>query len=687
MFCTNCGKNISRNAEFCIGCGKKSSGAKGNGKNKPRYFWLFRIIKWMGYPVLFFLIFMAFGVDIYYFGNSKTVIAISILAGILLIILMVILQKYVKLFRYMVTGLLTLSVLTGLVLSGVAGYRYLSPSLLVTVVKGPVNGAAVSIYELAADGSKGKLIKGPFVSDASGNVNFGSLPNLPKRLFIEAKGGSYLSEATGQMVFLKDTDTLTAVLPASAKNVSVTPFTHMAAALAQAKIKGGEAPDKAVISANEAVAKQYGLKSILDTIPASNGTKEEKLYGLTLGGFAQLAKNLDMRSIDLANALAKDWSDGALDGKENNKPITISGGPMLGNAGTAGLSNATTQFAKSGKSYSPKESTVTVNPPPDKTVFRITTTSLPAWISGQTGSYTIATEGGSPPLTWSIKSGSIPPGFSLSQDGIISGSYILPAGVTKKIFPSFTLEVKDQQGKTQTVTLSLTVTQELPTISVINPPTLTVGQSYEELIAIANGGMPPYQFGNEVASGPIPMGMQIIAIGNKAYLTGSPKAKGNFYFRVCVIDDAKNEKCGDRVAFAVKDKEAVTPAPAPTPTLKPGIEGWDGDYYGASTYISGPSKYCSSGAVPYKASVKNNRVTYTRDVLSTPSDQGYIDSSGSVKELSRSEYEGIYQDYDTLQFYKSNGKAYLKGTGIGITDRSPDYVAKCTWDITAEREN
>jgi len=564
-------------------------------------------------------------------------------------------------------------------------------SLTVTVFKGPVSGATVNIYTLNNNGQKGDLIKGPFTSDASGVVNFDLPSNPPKRFFIESKGGSYQSEATGQRVQLKDSDVLTAVLTAGTKTAAVTPFTHMAAALAQAKIQGGEAPDSAVISANFAVAQQYGLATILYIAPvdatieeSSQASSEEKQYGLLLAGFAQLAKNLNVRSVDLANALAKDWSDGTVDGKQNNNSVVIVGGPALGNAGTDGLNNAKDQFAKSGKAFSTKEATATVNPPSTKTSleFTITTTALPNWVSGQTGSYTVIATGGSQPFKWSIKGGSLPPGFTLSQDGIISGTFTLSSDMTKKIFPPFTLEVKDQRGKTQTVTLSLTVAQELPTISVINPPTLTVGQSYEELIAMANGGMPPYQFGNEVTSGPIPMGMQIIAVGNKAYLTGSPKARGNFYFQVCVIDEAKNEKCGDNVTFAVEEKEVATPVPTPTP----GIEGWDGDYYGTTTITSGPSEYCSYGAVPYKAEVKDNRVTYTRDVLSTPSDQGYIDSSGSVKELSYSAYEGTYQDYDTLQFYKSDGKAYLKGTGIGIIDRSPDYVAKCIWDITAERD-
>lgn len=587
MFCTNCGKKIPTGAEFCTGCGKKVSGTAGKPaqeKNKPRYFWLFLALKWIGYPILFFFVFMALAIDLYYFQTSQTIIAISILAGSLLVIVMVILQSYVKLFRYSVTGLLMLSVLAGLALLGIGVYRHViqkplatsvtePSSLPVTVVEGPVSGASVNIYELDANGGKGNSIAGPLISDALGNVNFDLPADLPERLLIEARGGLYTNEATGQQVQLKDTDVLTAVLPAGTKSAAVTPFTHMAAALAKAKIQGGVVPDEAVILANEAVAKQYGLQSILD-LPSEN-----KQYGLALAGLAQLAKNLSVPPTDLVEALAKDWSDGTVDGKQNGQAITVTSGAALGTAGTAGLTKATDQFVKTEKNPNPKESSVIVNPPPVKKIaFRITATSLPAWVSGQAGSYTIMAEGGSSPLSWSVKSGSLPQGFSLSKDGILSGSYILPTGVTKKIFAPFTVEVKDQKGQTQSVELSITVAPEAPQITTYNPPTLIVGKSYDEIIAKASGGTPPYGFYREASSGPMPFGMTPTTQGSEAHLTGSPKARGNFSFRVCVLDGANVSKCGN-VAFAVEEGKTATPAAesqdtegCPTP--------WDGTWSG-----------------------------------------------------------------------------------------------------------
>lgn len=594
MFCISCGKKNPSNAEFCTECGKKIS-AGGNAaqegieklKEKSRRLRNSSIVYAVFIAALVAYGYYVFGYKHYASNSSEamvaaviTVFGILFLTVVYLIVLLINIKAVIfnckRLILYLIHrpiwGAVSLLILAGLVLLGIWSYHLIIPkssSLAVTVFKGPVSEASVSIYELDANGGKGDLIKGPLTSDASGNVNFDLPANLPKRLFIESKGGFYKSEATGQQVQLKDADALTAVLGAGTKTAAVTPFTHMAAVLAQAKIQSGVAPDEAVISANEAIAKQYGLKSILDIAPVdatnsntAQATFDQRQYGLLLAGFAQLAKNLDVRSIDLANAFAKDWSDGMLDGKENGNPITITNGPKLSSAGINGLNDATGQFAKSEKNYtSLRESSVSLNPVLEKIGLRIITTTLPSWVSGRQGSFTVTATGGSLPLIWSVKSGSLPEGFALSKDGIISGAYTLTGGVTKKIFPQFTLEVKDQQGQTQSVTLSITVTPEAPKITTANPPTLTVGQSYDEVIATASGGMPPYNFEREASSGPMPMGMQITSNG---HLTGSPKAKGNFSFRVCVVDSASTEKCGS-VAFAVKEKEVAAPTPAPTP--------------------------------------------------------------------------------------------------------------------------
>lgn len=580
MFCTNCGKKISNDAEFCTICGKKvssesSMAQEGTEKLKAKSR---RLRNSSVVFVSFIVTLLAYGYYAFFYkqytpnSSESTTASVIVVVGIFFITLVYLIVLLINiraaifsakrtilyLIHHPIWGAASLAVLAGLMFWSIWAYSSHRPSsLLVTVAKGPVAEATVNIYELNANGGKGDLIAGPLSSDASGQAKFDLPAGLPKRLFIESKGGFYKSEATGKQVQMGDNDGFTAVLEAGTKIAAVTPFTHMAAALAQAKIQGGEVPDSAVISANEVIAKQYGLKSILDIAPidatasnASQATAEQRQYGLLLAGFSQLAKNLDVRSVDLANALAKDWSDGILDGQESGRPIVVANGPLLGNAGINKLNDAVNQFAKTERNYtSLRESSIALNPVLEKINFRVITTTLPAWVSGQSGSYAVTAKGGSQPLIWSLKSGSLPGGFTLSKDGIISGVYTLSSGVTKKIFPPFTLGVKDQQGQTQNITLSVTIATEAPKITVTNPPALMVGQSYEEIIATVSGGIPPYEFSS---SGPMPMGMKITASGNNAVLTGSPKARGNFSFRVCVIDSARTEKCGD-ISFQAQE--------------------------------------------------------------------------------------------------------------------------------------
>src|SRR5437867_8483466 len=62
-------------------------------------------------------------------------------------------------------------------------------------------------------------------------------------------------------------------------------------------------------------------------------------------------------------------------------------------------------------------------PPPPPPVITITTTSLPGGVAGVAYAATLAASGGTLPLKWDIISGLLPSGFSLSQDGVLSGTY------------------------------------------------------------------------------------------------------------------------------------------------------------------------------------------------------------------------------------------------------------------------
>jgi len=105
--------------------------------------------------------------------------------------------------------------------------------------------------------------------------------------------------------------------------------------------------------------------------------------------------------------------------------------------------------------------------------------------------------GGQTPYTWSISAGALPPGLTLTTDGVISGT-----PTTTGTF-GFTAEVIDSQtpvkaGDTQG--FSITINPPL-TLSSIPLASGTVGSSYSDSIVASNGVQP---YGYAVAFGSLP---------------------------------------------------------------------------------------------------------------------------------------------------------------------------------------
>ena len=92
----------------------------------------------------------------------------------------------------------------------------------------------------------------------------------------------------------------------------------------------------------------------------------------------------------------------------------------------------------------------------------ITTATLPLASVGTPYSFSLQAIDGTPPYTWSLVSGSLPPGFSaLSSSGVITG---VPTTVGTS---SFTVQVADSASRVQTRALSLVVTPEGVTLESI----------------------------------------------------------------------------------------------------------------------------------------------------------------------------------------------------------------------------
>lgn len=82
----------------------------------------------------------------------------------------------------------------------------------------------------------------------------------------------------------------------------------------------------------------------------------------------------------------------------------------------------------------------------------ITSSSLPSGDVGVAYSSALAASGGTPPYSWSVASGQLPPGLSLASSGTVSGT---PTGSGQD---TFTAQVKDSSTPAQTANSQLTLT-------------------------------------------------------------------------------------------------------------------------------------------------------------------------------------------------------------------------------------
>jgi hypothetical protein len=202
--------------------------------------------------------------------------------------------------------------------------------------------------------------------------------------------------------------------------------------------------------------------------------------------------------------------------------LTLNGANITGTPSTAGTSNFTIRVTDSS---SPQQGFQKAFALTVIAALGVSTASLPPASTGiaypQT---TLTATGGTAPYSWSITSGALPTGLTLSASGTISGTPTT-AGTS-----NFTVRVADAGTQTSTRALSITVGVPL-TITTASPlPPGAAGLAYSQAFA-ATGGTSPYTW--SVTSGALPDGLALAAGGT---LAGTPLQTGPFNFAVTVTD-------------------------------------------------------------------------------------------------------------------------------------------------------
>ncbi len=200
-------------------------------------------------------------------------------------------------------------------------------------------------------------------------------------------------------------------------------------------------------------------------------------------------------------------------------------GQLTGTPAAAGPLSFTVQVGDSRGLTSSATYTLTVQQAP----VSVTTTSLPNATVGAGYSQVLAAKGGNPPYSWSVLSGILPVGLSLSAGGTISGNPTAPGP------SSFVAQVTDATGGVATFGESILVSPVPLTITTSSLPAGMVGVPYPPAIIGASGGTPPYAFA--ITSGGLPSGISISG-GNISSTGTGPTTAGDFPLTVTVTDSA-----------------------------------------------------------------------------------------------------------------------------------------------------
>ncbi len=147
----------------------------------------------------------------------------------------------------------------------------------------------------------------------------------------------------------------------------------------------------------------------------------------------------------------------------------------------------------------------------------ITTTSLPNAVVGQPYVSAVTRTGGDPPFTWTIKSGSLPPGLTLQPGGGITGTPTGP-GVNPLVF-----EVTDSD-KTVATSSNLAIDLTL-TVATTSLPAANQNKAYSTTLQ-ATGGVPPYTWSGPIGGWPPLLPLSLNA--STGVISGTPNIPGPF---------------------------------------------------------------------------------------------------------------------------------------------------------------
>ena len=161
----------------------------------------------------------------------------------------------------------------------------------------------------------------------------------------------------------------------------------------------------------------------------------------------------------------------------------------------------------------------------------ISSNELPSAVVGDPYAFYLGASGGTSPYTWSLTSGSLPPGLNLdASTGAITGT---PSMVAQQ---SFTVEAIDSSSTAESASANLSITSVAPlSISTTSLPSGLSTSSYAASLT-ATGGTAPYNW--SILSGSLPPGLVLNT--STGAITGTPTNAPSLYSFMVQVSDASS---------------------------------------------------------------------------------------------------------------------------------------------------
>lgn len=236
--------------------------------------------------------------------------------------------------------------------------------------------------------------------------------------------------------------------------------------------------------------------------------------------------------------------------------LNASTGAITGRPDAAATTTFTVKVTDNNSQTATKQLSITIG-----AALAISTTSLPNGAVASAYSQSLAAADGTGTLTWSLASGSLPAGLTLSGSGTISGT---PTAIGASYF---IVKVVDSATPQQANTLLLSITVNgavggTLSISTTSLPTGTVGTAYTGAI-IVTGGTPPYIY--SLFPSALPVGLSLDS--SSGQISGTPTAQATTTLSVTVTDSTQ-----PTAQMAGPQSVSLTINPAPAASSSSGNE-------------------------------------------------------------------------------------------------------------------